>query len=311
MKIEDIVLEEPETVDKNLSIEEWRATRKMDYFKAAAILLQSDDPSVRNVVFKTIYEITRCFIPKTVYKYYSLGDDKKKNRTRFDTLYNGQIYMSDIRDFNDPFDGQGFYYKPDKLADISRLKHCNGSLIDDFREYGKVACFTGNGVQSMPMWAHYSNNHMGFCVAYDVMENPELNSGLFPVQYIDQRLDITTEMRRQAEKICHSIDESESQREVNIYYDDITIVFLALLLYNIKGKNWEYENEFRCTSGSQSEGMHYMRAKPKCIYVGKDCSKENASYLYDIADHFGIIINKMEYKDDSDAYELVAREFYK
>lgn len=46
----------------------------------------------------------------------------------------------------------------------------------------------------MPMWAHYANNHAGFCVSYDMKENKQLSGCTFPVQYTNQRIDITSLM---------------------------------------------------------------------------------------------------------------------
>ena len=37
--------------------------------------------------------------------------------------------MSEVKDFNDPFDGKGFYYNPKELEDIERLKVHKGRLM--------------------------------------------------------------------------------------------------------------------------------------------------------------------------------------
>ena len=64
----------------------------------------------------------------------------------------------------------------------------------------------------MPMWAHYSNNHQGFCVAYD-MKNPEntkLAGCTFPVQYTNERLDITDYMKNYVKMVLSEIDKQTS-----------------------------------------------------------------------------------------------------
>lgn len=43
----------------------------------------------------------------------------------------------------------------------------------------------------MPIWVHYANNHADFCVSYELKKNTELSSCTFPVQYTEQRIDIT------------------------------------------------------------------------------------------------------------------------
>ena len=74
------------------------------------------------------------------------------------------------------------FYGPRELEGVERLKHCGERLIDDFCNFVRMACFTRNEVQSMLMWAHYDNNHKGFCVAYNVKDSLDLRSNLFPVQ---------------------------------------------------------------------------------------------------------------------------------
>ena len=71
--------------------------------------------------FKTLYSITRLYIPDTHYKYYSLNEDEDFNKQKFKTLQNKKIFMSRIRDFNDPFDGKAFFYDPKQLANIKHL----------------------------------------------------------------------------------------------------------------------------------------------------------------------------------------------
>lgn len=86
-------------------------------------------------------------------------------------------------------------------------------MIDDFTVFVRGTCFTTNGVQSMPMWAHYANNHKGFCVSYNVKEDLELRSSIFPIQYTDERLDVTSLIRKHAESICNKIDENVRRGE--------------------------------------------------------------------------------------------------
>ena len=68
--------------------------------------------------------------------------------------------------------------------------------------------------------AHYSNNHSGFCVSYDMKLNPTLSSCTFPIQYISERLDVTAFMQEQAQKMCDEIDKqiSEGKKEIVFMY---------------------------------------------------------------------------------------------
>ena len=313
MRIEDIEIKpnNKRFDEKNWDINEWRKEYPVDYFNLSAMLVKPDEAILLDEVFKALYKSIRLYIPDTVYKYYSLDVSEKRDEENLDTLYKGKVYMSEIKGFNDPFDGRAFFYNPKELENIERLKHCGGRLIDDFSEFVRVSCFTGNGVQSMPMWAHYANNHKGFCVAYDVKDSMDLKSCLFPVQYTNQRLDISSEMVRQVQKLVKSIDETHQKGNLVTMLEDKTLIYLPQLLYNIKHSSWSYEKEYRCIIASTAKGMPFIDAKPKAIYIGRDCSDKNADCLFDIADEHEAKIYKMGFDDCVDSYELYYYEFYK
>src|SRR5690606_6117530 len=69
-----------------------------------------------NDAFNTIYKIIKLYVPKEIFKYYSLTDNEELNNMKFSTLENREIYLSYATDFNDPFDNRSYYY------DIERLK---------------------------------------------------------------------------------------------------------------------------------------------------------------------------------------------
>lgn len=151
----------------------------------------------------------------------------------------------------------------------------------------------------------------GFCVAYDVRDSMDLKSCLFPVQYTNQRLDISSEMVRQVQKIVKSIDETHQKGNLVTMLEDKTLIYLPQLLYNIKHSSWSYEKEYRCIIASTANGMPFIDAKPKAIYIGRDCSDKNADCLFDIADEHEAKIYKMGFDDCVDSYELYYYEFYK
>lgn len=308
MKLENIILEMPaEQIDTNSwNIEEWKKKYPMDYYKALSILSEATNGIVATELFKKIYQVTRLHVPEVLYKYYSLSEDANLNKVKLQTLSEGKIFMAEIKDFNDPFDGKGFFYDARKLEDISRLKIHKGRLIDDFTSFVRGTCFTLNGVQSMPMWAHYANNHKGFCVSYNVKEDLELNSSIFPVQYTDERLDVTALIRKQAELMCTLIDKSVSGEAGTVVYDDLSIIYMALLLYNVKHKSWSYENEYRYLVPANISGSKYAKAVPKAIYMGMNCGETYKKSLSDIADYWDIPLYQMGMDEYSEKYELVA-----
>lgn len=89
------------------------------------------------------------------------------NRIKIDTIRDKTVYLAENSSMNDPYEGKACFYDNNKLAKYKRLSHCDGMLIDDFSQYTRITSFTGQSVNCMPMWAHYSNNHLGFCVTYE------------------------------------------------------------------------------------------------------------------------------------------------
>ena len=57
--------------------------------------------------------------------------------------------------------------------------------------------------------------------------------------------------------------------------------------------------------------MTFIDARPKVIYIGRDCSDKHADCLFDIADEHAAKIYKMGFNDYLDNYELVYKEFKK
>ena len=133
MRIEDIIIESniKKIDEKNWEINKWRKEYLVDYFKMSALLLKPEESILRDEVFKALYKVIRLYIPDTVYKYYALDISEKRDKENLDTLYKGKVYMSEIKGFNDPFDGRAFFYNPKELENVERLKHCGGSLIED------------------------------------------------------------------------------------------------------------------------------------------------------------------------------------
>ena len=315
MKIEDISFDLPNVPidEKNFDLGKWRRETPMDYLKALYIIFESDKivdgvpgELARAIAFQSIYKVSRQYIPDTLYKYGSLTDDTDLNEKKFQTLQNRQIFMSDIKDFNDPFDGKAFYYDPQKLMNINWLTVYKGRLIDDFTRFLKATSLTENDVNCMPMWAHYSNNHRGFCVAYD-MKNPDnlpLSACTFPVQYTDQRLDITSFMKAYAQMVAAEVDRQQAEGKKAILINDLTIIYIAQFLCNIKHISWQYEKEFRCTMGATAKGMPYVEATPKAIYIGMNCLPNHEERLRSIGQALQIPVHKMVFDECASMFNL-------
>lgn len=303
MKIEDIKYEIKEELidEKNFDIEKWRIEYPMDYFKAMFLI---NTAANKDEVFKIINKVRLMHIPDTLFKYYSLTDNIELNEQKLETLLQKKIFMSEAKYLNDPFDNKAYFYKPDEFKKYERLKAVEGRLIDDFSYFTKVSSFTSNDVNSMPMWAHYANNHKGFCVSYDMKNNFDLYSYTFPVQYTDQRIDITSLMDKQVQKIIQEIHIQAAQGKKQILINDLSLIYLVSYFCNIKHISWSYEKEFRCTAAANAKGMPYMPATPKEIYIGMKCPPTYVDKLVKIANTLQIPIYKMKFNEFDEEFNL-------
>jgi len=311
MRIEDIKFDIPtEDVDgENFDVEKWRTEHPMDYLKAMFVINSTSSPTVKNEIFKTIYRITRLHIPDTLFKYYSLTDNIALNEQKLTTLAQKKIFMSDAKYLNDPFDNKAYFYRPEELKKYERLAEHDGRLIDDFSSFSKVTSLTSNSVNSMPMWAHYANNHSGFCVSYDMKSNIQLSGCTFPVQYTNQRIDITSLMEQQVRAMFHELKVQSAVGKKEILLDDLSLIFISSLFCNIKHISWSYEREFRCAKGTIAEGMPYVPASPKEIFVGMNCLSTYTSRIIEIANLLQIPAYQMVFDEFSPEFNLIPKAF--
>lgn len=313
MKIEELNynLDGKEVDDKNFDIEKWRRENPIDYFKIIYLYLklgENVNDELKNYIFMQIYKVTRLYVPDILFKYYSLNEDVDMNYQKLETLQQGKIFLSEIKNFNDPFDGKAFFYREVELLKYPELKACNGRLIDDFSSFVRSTSFSQVGVNSMPMWAHYANNHMGFCVSYDTQKNLTLKSNTFPIQYTEERLDITQFMDQYIQYMSERKRYSENNGLRKIELNDLSIVFLPTLLHNLKHISWSYEKEFRCSTAINAPGAPFVEAIPKEIFIGMKCKEEHKRRLKEIGTKFSIPVYEMRFLDDSNEYKLTYSE---
>lgn len=114
-------------------------------------------------------------------------------------------------------------------------------------------------------------------------------------------------MREQAQKVCNEIDKQISEGKKEIVLDDLSVIFMTLLLCNLKHISWSYEKEFRCTIAANAAGMPYIDARPKEIYIGMQCNPVHEKQLKDIATALKIPIYKMAFDECCETYRLDAK----
>jgi hypothetical protein len=244
-----------------------------------------------------------------LYKYYPLVESKcweeeKEWERRLDNVLKQKVWLNPLADFNDPFERNFKYIADPSEAELdTRLFHHlydfyrkdTGIIItsEQFKEVLKSESFIQkvfvasnswiNGVFSrhgalcltldpsnIPMWAHYAQNHRGYCVIFDLdltlfgeimkiadMQNyyKELLEGkeilnfylpplgaIFvftkiyysdspPIMHLNECLDV--------------LDDPNKIRE--------GIEYLTKHTVGVKYKKWEYENEYRLVANINSK----------------------------------------------------------
>lgn len=235
-------------------------------------------------------------LPKSVeyiYKYYFVDPENKDDIKKMDTLLNQEVYLVESSAFNDPFDDKAFWFDKNQLIEYGK-KHGVECRLDDIyisNNFKKIACFTKNGKNSMPMWAHYANNHQGFCVEYDLKDNFQLCASLFPVQYLDQKLDITDILK------CR-IEMAEKNTNPDLFIE--ALKWISVFCCAIKHDSWSYEKEYRVILSKRHPD--YLPAKPNKIYMGSNCKCEKN--LKEVANKLNIDIYKMAVSLDKPEFIL-------
>ena len=239
-------------------------------------------------------------IPDILYKYYTLDDNEEKNNLSLSTLRNGQIYLSTLEQFNDPFEGKAFVFEDDAIAPKGLQKIDFQNFIDQINSHARICCFANPDEkhQNMPMWAYYANNHRGYCVEY-TMISPQ-KKFLYPVSYDPQRVVGNVFMGNLIMGIVEMIkdgkDSSQIPGNVSVYNH------LAYLSLTCKHISWRHEKEVRALVPLQYG--EYFPAIPSKIYIGMNCSAEHEQALLDIGRSFiGCQVYKMqEATDESNFY---------
>lgn len=157
------------------------------------------------------------FVPPKLYKVFPPNIIQKRIRT----LRNCEMWMSAIGLLNDPFEFSAYFYPNFPPEYIDKMK-------DDLAASYYIAALSNNSFSSPIMWAHYAENHHGFCVEYRV-NNPDY---IWNVHYSHKRLKFE-------KGLCKAIKKTSEQ---NLYNYELGL-FMQQLFY--KSDEWKYEREYR------------------------------------------------------------------
>lgn len=244
------------------------------------------------------FKIKNMIIPPELFKYTNVRNAK-------DLLYDNIMYLPQLSELNDPFEGSllydeckvGDFYVNRKLNefmdyikeeinvegyDENHFKNL-GKLFLRFQSYNKlseirnvltdeiyVICLSGRK-DITSLWAHYADNHKGICIEYDLVNTKtKLFKNLcFPIEYLDD-YDLTKDIKYSFNK--------------NSF--DLNLKIKPLLL---KAKDWSYEDEWRIIFDKSiiseyKENFYpyepYIKfLKPQKVYMGMDISEKDKKLI--------------------------------
>jgi len=169
-------------------------------------------------------------VPRYLYKYFSLNDFS------IDSLANNYIYLSNPKDFNDPFDCNR------NLITEQRKELRDWQYVERLNDISKIgiACFSENGMEPL-LWGHYAHSYRGFCLKFKVES------------LIKNQID-SVKLKR---VIYSQTPEAISQEHpFSEYYQ-----------YLLKLNNWNYEQEWRLLFKNPS-------TTDNKFYIDRNCIEE-------------------------------------
>ncbi len=232
--------------------------------------------------------------PDYLYKFVSLVDDPSgkngENEKRFHSLENDTIWFSVPGKMNDPYEFRGLYIDYDKLQQEGVSKEEINDLQRMFEEDYILSSFS-HGLYSFPMWAHYANDHRGYCVKYQVLDDKQVRR----VLYENLRPDATEGIKKAIET-NKKLKDIEMTPEIKSLLMNLQYMLLQVFEqnYTVKHNSWSYEDEYRIIAERTDQGNAYgqnvpvkdVGLKTEAIYVGYKSGEYDR--IKEIADKLGV-----------------------
>ena len=223
-------------------------------------------------------EYRKKLIPQKLVKYVSLTNDNESNEKKFFSLENNMAWFSSIKTLNDPYEFKCMYIDEKKLEEAKY----DIVLIDAFKNYLKdqedswtVLSLSNAGIESLPMWAYYSNNHKGFCIEYTV-EDPEL---IYPVSYEQKRVPIASIIAGMFSEFEQAYNNHEP-----LSLDALFYACVMRYQFLMKHVSWKHEEEYRIiypfvTNIGNNMLINKIGLRTSRIVAGINCSDEHKKRL--------------------------------
>lgn len=231
--------------------------------------------------------------PDYLYKFFWLSNDPKddaENEKRFYSLEHNKIWFASAASQNDPYEFKGIYLDEEKLLNLGVTQDSIDASSELLLKRAILTAFTANMNDNLPMWAHYSNNHRGFCVKYKVGRKQAIRN----VTYEDRRISIAhifTNFLNAAHQYTN-VGSAEYFQKARIY----STIMQEIFFY--KHNSWAYEHEYRALFPVDHEiaGMNVdigdLGLSASEIYCGINCNAKNKNRLAEIAIKIGVPIKE-------------------
>ena len=182
------------------------------------------------------------------------------------------IRLSNFNYFNDPADP---LIKLNKEAFKAIEKYTN-----DIKIYSLSSEYN-----NFLMWSHYSNEHKGICIAYDISNINEYNNIILKkVRY------------------TNSVILGDYEHIFDNYALNLESHFISL--FYLKHKNWQYENEYRIIADTKEE---YIYLPIKAIYFGMNASDDDIKLIKSLVKDDTVKFYKMK-PDKNNLFNLIREE---
>jgi hypothetical protein len=150
---------------------------------------------------------------------------------------------------------------------VSRASEARWNLVYELRSNMRVCSFSARN-DKMLMWAHYADNHKGFCIEYDLstaFENDLNLRFLYPVIYSNDLTDFTDKF-----------GDLEKTGEMPSYWAKKAAMH--------KAEDWSYEEEWRLifSEGKVVEGLRKF-LPIKALYLGSKINEKNSEKIIGLA----------------------------
>ncbi|BCJ06709.1 hypothetical protein PRtIB026_A35350 [Pseudomonas sp. RtIB026] len=157
------------------------------------------------------------------------------------------------------------------------------TLNDKMRDSCNI-CSLSERVDSLPMWAHYGDDHCGFAMEYDFRKldaRSKLRSSIWPVLYEKKRYDVTQQIFGRPVK----------------KFNELFVLGGALS----KSADWQYEQEWRIVKyvGSNTPPSNVKVPAPVALYLGAEITEEHSKVLREEAKRKNIPVFRMVLSKDA------------